>query len=135
MTATAIINRPTRIRTTRTRVRVITTNKAVMPNKDTIKAAMDTMMSRKFPAARRKVDRRTDLITEGITTLMPITHTTRTEVTTRARSTAGSTRTNIIMINTTTKERLLPASTRKAKATQSVEGIRRKTRRHLVISR
>jgi len=135
MTATAIINKATQIRTTRTRVRVITTNRAVMPNKDTIKAVMDIMMSRMFPAARKKVDRRTDQIAEGTTTLMPITHTTRTEVTTRARSMAGSTRTNIIMINTTTKEPLLRASTRKAKATQSVEEIRRKTQRPLVISR
>ena len=66
--------------------------------------------------------------------LMPTTHTTRMADITKAKSMAGSTRTNITMINTTIKERLLRASTHKAKATPSVEAIRRKTRRHSVIS-
>ena len=66
--------------------------------------------------------------------LMPTTHTTRMEDTTKAKSMVGSTRTNITMINATTKERLLRASTHRAKATPSVEEIRRKTRRPLVIS-
>jgi len=82
----------------------------------------------------KKVDRKTDQITEATTMLMPTTHTTRTEDITRARSMAGSTRTNTTMTNTTTKERLLRASTHRAKATQSVEEIRRKIRRPSVIS-
>ena len=66
--------------------------------------------------------------------LMPTTHTTRMEDTTKAKSMVGSTRTNITMINTTTKERLLRASTHKAKVTQSVEGIRKKIQRRSAIS-
>ena len=71
---------------------------------------------------------------EAITTLMPTIHTTRMEDITRARSMADNTRTNTIMINTMTKERLLRASTHKAKVTQSVEEIRKKIQRHSAIS-
>lgn len=74
-------------------------------------------------------------MTEATTTLMPTIHTTRTEDIMKARSMGASTRTNIIMINTTTKERLLRASTHRAKATQSVEEIRKKIQRPSVISR
>jgi hypothetical protein len=82
-----------------------------------------------------KVDRRTDQATEATTMLMPTIHTTKTEDITRARSMAGSTRTNTIMINTTTKAPLLRASTHRAKATQSAEEIRKKIRKRSVISR
>jgi hypothetical protein len=66
--------------------------------------------------------------------LMPTIHTTRMGDIMRARSMVVNTRTNTIMINTTTKEHLLPASTHKAKVTQSVEGIRKKIQRHSAIS-
>jgi hypothetical protein len=54
MTATAIINKATRIRTTKTKVKVITTSRVLIPNKDTTKAVMDTMTNRMFPAARTR---------------------------------------------------------------------------------
>jgi hypothetical protein len=55
MTATAIINRETRIRTTKTKVKVITTIKVATPNKDNIKEAVtDIMMNRMFLEAGRK---------------------------------------------------------------------------------
>jgi hypothetical protein len=53
---------------------------------------------------------------------------------TRARSMVGNTRTNTIMINIMTKERLLRASTPKARLTPSAEEIRKKIPRRSAIS-
>jgi hypothetical protein len=54
MTATAIINKATQTRITKTMVKVIMTNTVVTPNKGIIKVVMDIMTNRMFPAARRR---------------------------------------------------------------------------------
>lgn len=136
MTATAITNKETRIRTIKT-----TKDRATMTSMEvtqTIKvlptaklAVMDTMMNRAFSQNQRILELR--LTKPGATTMpMPIIHTSTKEDTTRARNMADSIKMSITMTNTTIKERRLLVSIHKEH--QDVEEILRRTPKPSAIS-
>jgi len=136
MTATANTNKEIRIRITKTnKVKAITTIMMDTLTRPITKAAvMDIMMNRTFVHIAICWRFGADNRTEATTMLMPTTHTSTRVGIMRAKNMAGNTKTSITMINTTKEERLLRASTHRAKATQSVEEIPKKIPRPSVIS-
>jgi len=128
-----IINRAIRIPIIRmNRLSLTTTKMQATPMSDkpvaTLKEEMDTMMNRMFRKSST-LGHLTNISLTAVTIMpMPTIHTKMTVGTTKARIRTDSTRMNTIMINTTTRERLL-ASNHARTQDKSIVVIRRKTRR------
>jgi hypothetical protein len=107
-----------------------TTTPATMARDNTIKARMDTTMSRVFRSPSQSQRSETNSKSGGTTTPTPTIHTNKKADITKARNMAANTKMNTTMTNITTKEHLLPVSNRMA----SAGGIQKRIPRPSVIS-